>query len=1725
MPSVYYLNDGTVSGVTLSGFGVVRPLSGTAGSSAFNGTTDTLSSGLAREYFNTGASGKTAWATPTLAAQTLTGTITVTMYGNESAMTTNARFSCQIFVYRGGSKLTYGPMFDLHDDVELGTSAASMTFSMSAIQTVLPLQSGDRIIVEVAAYPIQGGSYGGGNAFVEYDSSNTYVTFPVNLTESTATTHNGVASATGAGTLSASATTVGSRYGAATLTGAGGLTAVGAVVLGYPEGIGYIEGCGSSPTYSYRVDFRTQTVSSATAMFANMQKAAGLNGKSAGYIVNSYMTGVDAGRVTKVVFETSATSNLSVQMSSPRQGPGSLSAETKGYVCGGYNADLGGNLSRIDAFVFASETIGVIAATLALARSGQVGAYSSGRGYCFGYNYGTEIDGLRFDTEAAINPSAVLTIGRGDAAAVSSGYDAYLLGGSNGVTPYYYTTVDRFSFPHETCVAHSHSLAFGKSYGAGVSGMKHGVSCGGQQDTTPTNKIEGVDFITGAAVVYTAVLGVATTGNVPLWLRTMPFAERAIATSRGLLAPTVAVYPNDGIGYVVGGTSAVPTSRTVDKVVFATPSCVAAGITVYSALSAVAPGVGSSSHGYFLAATADKIGFVTGTGSTFSAGSPPDYGHAASKSKDHAYYLHGSGSPSTAKRKLAFATDTLSTPSGTMTASRLYPVAAFSATDAYSLGGYWSAAYLSGIEKLTFSSETAATTSATLATAREYGAGVSGGGYGYAAGGKIADTPTYSASIERLAFATDTVSSPGSSLSVERNTAAGMACRSSGLIIGGGNGTSSYIASIDSISYSSGAVSAFGAALPDGRASCRAASTVGGPFGLPAPAAGAGSMSASATVITGVQCTISGSGAVAAAGTLVVAFPTCSMLGSGSLAAASSVTLRGAAALSGTGALAVVSYARANLGYGYTRLVNSLSAMSFSTESVQTLGGTLAARSNSASAASKTNGYWLGGDYTPVFTLLPVESVARVRFSDDTYTETAVSFVKQSCGASIQSAQAGYVAGGLTWNIDMQQVIGSAIRKLPFSTEIVATIAATLTAAKQVPTGMNADSRGFILYESSDRYAATTDYLTFTTDTKGAASSLLAPAIDSMTVMHAPGFEYLFGGGYPYGLTDAASREVLRFDKFNETMAPVATWWPMDGAVGGALSGPDTGYINVGYSRKTFVFPTETLADSSGSWQLPNFSSLSSPQFPPTSTQSATAHGRGGAMVYAVSGSSLGKGFFGKADFGNRFVTLSFDAEVINKTRIEVWPVRSDEYPNNSGVGCVQNQVYGYLIGGESGGLNADDTIINSVVFQIEALRAVSATLSAQRSNSAEWSYGTAGYLSGGLSAGTPIASTTKLTFSNETVASVSSSLKATRYRGASFLSSTKGYYLGGNPTGSSPSYGVTEIESFVFATENHGDPSAALPQSRYEGCPTNSSTAGYLTGGWYDQYGTTTTYKLTFSSEAISTTSATPSFNVYRGATASSGTKGYMVGALLGQPTVITAMTFSSEAYADLAAAVELYEGYDANCGLPYLPGTAQVHFVSVTLSGNGSSSASATMGLGAQAACSGAGTCDAVGSVAAVVRGAASLAGAGSATCSASIGVVRAGVAVLAGQGAMTVAGSVYRSGASTCNAAGSMLVGATVLKTGLATIFGAGSMDASGQLVVGATATLSGVGQVSCAGTRGALGVAALAGSGVMSARGYAILPRGDAYGLPTAYCAIRPETIVVSTHDKALTGGQT
>jgi hypothetical protein len=116
-------------------------------------------------------------------------------------------------------------------------------------------------------------------------------------------------------------------------------------------------------------------------------------------------------------FGTEAAINPTASLVSPRAWLTGVNSSTRGYFAGGGH-DMNYNpLTEIDGIVFATETTINPAAALTIARHELAGVNSSTRGYFAGGNITTartyavssnEIDGIQFDTEAAINPAATL---------------------------------------------------------------------------------------------------------------------------------------------------------------------------------------------------------------------------------------------------------------------------------------------------------------------------------------------------------------------------------------------------------------------------------------------------------------------------------------------------------------------------------------------------------------------------------------------------------------------------------------------------------------------------------------------------------------------------------------------------------------------------------------------------------------------------------------------------------------------------------------------------------------------------------------------------------------------------------------------------------------------------------------------------------------------------------------------------------------------------------------------------------------------------------------------------------------------------------------------------------------------------------------------------------------------------------------------------------------------
>jgi hypothetical protein len=151
-----------------------------------------------------------------------------------------------------------------------------------------------------------------------------------------------------------------------------------------------------------------------------------------------------------------------------------VSTTNNSYIAGGYNS-AGTVIGTIQSYHYYDELIATIGATLSVSRRYLAGVSSPvnspGKGYfCGGVNssstFQSEIDGINYATDAAVNPSATLSVARESLAGVNSSTRGYLAGGnsSGGVS----SEIDGIQFSDETAINPSATLSVARTSLAGV---------------------------------------------------------------------------------------------------------------------------------------------------------------------------------------------------------------------------------------------------------------------------------------------------------------------------------------------------------------------------------------------------------------------------------------------------------------------------------------------------------------------------------------------------------------------------------------------------------------------------------------------------------------------------------------------------------------------------------------------------------------------------------------------------------------------------------------------------------------------------------------------------------------------------------------------------------------------------------------------------------------------------------------------------------------------------------------------------------------------------------------------------------------------------------------------------------------------------------------------------------------------------------------------------------
>ena len=243
-------------------------------------------------------------------------------------------------------------------------------------------------------------------------------------------------------------------------------------------------------------------------------KAAGVNSSTRGYALGGLESGGGwSTEIQGIEFSGGAAINPAAVLSVNITSSAGVSSATRGYSLGGNSYST--RTDEIQGIEFAGETAINPAAVLAVARELLAGVNSSTRGYAMGgYGtaaspyYKTEIDGIEFAGETAINPAAVLAAARARVCGVNSSTHGYAMGGyDTGAAPWDKAEIDGIEFATESAVNPAAALSVARGYICGVNSSTRGYAMGGMNTSfSKFSVIDGIEFSSESAFTLSATI-------------------------------------------------------------------------------------------------------------------------------------------------------------------------------------------------------------------------------------------------------------------------------------------------------------------------------------------------------------------------------------------------------------------------------------------------------------------------------------------------------------------------------------------------------------------------------------------------------------------------------------------------------------------------------------------------------------------------------------------------------------------------------------------------------------------------------------------------------------------------------------------------------------------------------------------------------------------------------------------------------------------------------------------------------------------------------------------------------------------------------------------------------------------------------------------------------------------------------------------------------------------
>jgi hypothetical protein len=226
------------------------------------------------------------------------------------------------------------------------------------------------------------------------------------------------------------------------------------------------------------------------------------------YICGGYTPTVQK-YVDLIQFSTLAVSSNASELSSVRYdiAPVQCDSTQRGYAMGGHSGSV--RLNNINRVAFSDDTFSSIAATLSVSRqSGGNGLNSLIRGYTVGGHtgsYSNEIDGIRFDTEAAVNPSATSPQAMMPGSVMQTETKGYCGGGINSSSQYL-SLIFYLLYSNESVSSLSATLALARRLAHGMESATKGYVLGGHNASGYQSEIDGILFSNESAINPSATL-------------------------------------------------------------------------------------------------------------------------------------------------------------------------------------------------------------------------------------------------------------------------------------------------------------------------------------------------------------------------------------------------------------------------------------------------------------------------------------------------------------------------------------------------------------------------------------------------------------------------------------------------------------------------------------------------------------------------------------------------------------------------------------------------------------------------------------------------------------------------------------------------------------------------------------------------------------------------------------------------------------------------------------------------------------------------------------------------------------------------------------------------------------------------------------------------------------------------------------------------------------------